>query len=138
MKKKKHLVALATGKTPGRQVSLLFFLLICLPLRLTAQSKPKLSPDQRAGEGLFLRNCAFCHASHKKESPGDIKDPADDPKNAMEGKSIGPSLRIVSTLSDSDVRSFIMQGFPNEMPGFRYGLTPKEIDELISYLRTIH
>jgi mono/diheme cytochrome c family protein len=30
-----------------------------------------------------------------------------------------------------------MQGVPNKMPAFRYGLQPAEIDAIIAYLKTL-
>ena len=34
------------------------------------------------------------------------------------------------------LRGLILKGSPN-MPGFQYGLEPKEMDDLIAYLKTL-
>jgi mono/diheme cytochrome c family protein len=124
-----------------RRASLLGVLLICLPFGLRAQTKSDLTPEQRTGEGLYLRNCAYCHSPRKAESPAAIKGPLDDPKNAMSGPPIGPPLSGLfkgeKALPESAIRLFIVQGFPNKMPGFRYALGSKEINDLISYLKTL-
>jgi hypothetical protein len=39
--------------------------------------------------------------------------------------------------ADEDfLRQFIQQGVPAKMPGFRYDLEPKQIDDIIAYLKT--
>jgi mono/diheme cytochrome c family protein len=38
---------------------------------------------------------------------------------------------------DGDIlRQFVQQGVPGKMPGFRFGLEPKQIDDIVAYLKT--
>jgi mono/diheme cytochrome c family protein len=101
---------------------------------LQAQSNPaatppgaeKLSEEARRGEGLFLQRCSLCHLPRKLKfgSP----------------PVIGPSLSGLFKDAAPDqlkvLRGFILKGGP-DMPGFQYGLEPKEVDDLIAFLKTL-
>lgn len=101
---------------------------------LWAQSKPaataaaaeKLNEQERRGQGLFLQRCSLCHL----------------PRNLKFGSPpvIGPSLSGQFKDAAPDqlkiLQSFILKGGP-DMPGFQYGLEPKEVDDLIAYLKTL-
>jgi mono/diheme cytochrome c family protein len=101
--------------------------------RLTAQNKPdaiqpvaaKLSDQERHGENLFLQRCSLCHLPRKLKfgSPPVI------------GPSLAGQFKEATPEELKTLRGFILKGGPN-MPGFQYGLEPKEIDDLISYLKT--
>lgn len=111
-----------------------FWLMICLifsPRRSLAQSSPpsptprsSVSAQEKRGERLFLQRCALCHL------PKVVK-----PKTLP---SFGPSLSGLFKNAEPDreksVRETILKGSPN-MPGFQYGLEPKDIDDLIAYLK---
>ena len=118
-----------------------FFLLgwgIALPPSWSAQSKqssplaslPVLNDQQRTGRNLFIKNCSLCHLPHKTEN-----------KSTDPGPAIGPLLNGLfhgqKPLSEQVVRTFILRGVPDKMPGFQYGLEPKEIDDIIAYLKTL-
>jgi mono/diheme cytochrome c family protein len=101
---------------------------------LMAQSKAaatppgteKLSDEARRGEGLFLQRCSLCHLPRKLKfgSP-----PVIGPSLSGQFKDAGPDqLKIL--------RGFILKGGP-DMPGFQYGLEPKEVDDLIAYMKTL-
>ena len=101
---------------------------------LLAQSKPaatlpgteKLSEQAKRGEGLFLQRCSLCHLPRKLKfgSP-----PVIGPSLTGQFKDAAPDqLKIL--------RGFILKGGP-DMPGFQYGLEPKELDDLIEYLKTL-
>jgi mono/diheme cytochrome c family protein len=101
---------------------------------LLAQSKPaatlpgteKLSEQVKRGEGLFLQRCSLCHLPRKLKfgSP-----PVIGPSLSGQFKDAAPDqLKIL--------RGFILKGGP-DMPGFQYGLEPKEVDDLIEYLKTL-
>jgi mono/diheme cytochrome c family protein len=101
---------------------------------LLAQSKPaatlpgteKLSEQAKRGEGLFLQRCSLCHLPRKLKfgSP-----PVIGPSLSGQFKDAAPDqLKIL--------RGFILRGGP-DMPGFQYGLEPKEVDDLIEYLKTL-
>jgi cytochrome c2 len=85
--------------------------------------RPVLNEQQRRGEALFVQNCPLCHVpSHQKQTLG-IQ---------------GPILKgMFGADADEDfLRQFIQQGIPGKMPGFRYDLEPKQIDDIIAYLKT--
>jgi mono/diheme cytochrome c family protein len=101
---------------------------------LLAQSKPapalpgseKLSEEQRRGEGLFLQRCSLCHLPRKLKfgSPPVI------------GPSLSGQFKDAAADQLKILRGFILKGGP-DMPGFQYGLEPKEVDDLIAYLKTL-
>jgi len=118
-----------------------FFLLgwaIVLTASLSAQSKPSsplaslpvLNDQQRAGRNLFIKSCSLCHLPHKTEN-----------KSTDPGPAIGPLLdglfRGQKPLSEQVARTIILRGVADKMPGFQYGLAPKEIDDIIAYLKTL-
>jgi mono/diheme cytochrome c family protein len=86
----------------------------------------KLTEQESRGEGFFLQRCSLCHLPRKLKfgSP----------------PVIGPSLSGQFKDADSEqlkvLRGFILKGGP-DMPGFQYGLEPKEVDDLIAYLKTL-
>jgi hypothetical protein len=123
-----------------------WFLLLALgvlsPVVAAAQSSSsKLNERQFAGEGLYLQNCAFCHSEHKLESQSSVHSNATNPKSTTPGTTIGPDIKTwlqhSPAPSDRAVRTVIQQGVPLKMPGYQYGLEPKEIDSIIAYLRTL-
>lgn len=101
---------------------------------LLAQNKPAatspgavtLSDEARRGEGLFLQRCSLCHLPRKLKfgSP-----PVIGPILSGQFKDANPDQMKV-------LRGFILKGGP-DMPGFQYGLEPKEVDDLIAYLKTL-
>ena len=91
-----------------------------------AASSAKLTEQEARGEGLFLQRCSICHLSRnlKFGSP-----PTAGPPLNGQFEAAGPDqLKIL--------RGFILKGGP-DMPGFQYGLDPKQIEDLIAYLKTL-
>jgi mono/diheme cytochrome c family protein len=84
-------------------------------------SSKGLTSAQAAGKKLFVQRCSVCHL------------PALPSYTAY-----GPLLNkaMVAGRGDEAVRLQIMQGSPR-MPGFQYTLSPKEIDQLVVYLKTL-
>jgi len=109
------------------------------PMTLSAQAQQSsssapgsaLNEPQRTGKRLFLQNCALCHVPEPKNT----KDPKD--KGTTVGKPMEILYRGETPRPEAVVRSFIEQGVEGKMPGFRYGLEPKEIDAIIAYLKTL-
>ena len=101
---------------------------------LSAQSKPgatlpaagKLSEQEARGEGLFLQRCSLCHLPRKLKfgSPPVI------------GPSLSGQFKDADPEQQKTLRGFILKGGP-DMPGFQYGLEPKEVDDLVAYLKTL-
>jgi mono/diheme cytochrome c family protein len=87
---------------------------------------PKLSEQESRGENFFRQRCSLCHL----------------PRNLKFGSpaTIGPNLSGVFKEAGPDqqklLRGIILKGSPN-MPGFQYGLEPREVDDLIAYLKTL-
>jgi mono/diheme cytochrome c family protein len=101
---------------------------------LKAQSGPgvtppgttKLSEQESRGEGLFLQRCSLCHLPRKLKfgSPPVI------------GPSLSGQFKDASPEQLKTLRGFILKGGP-DMPGFQYGLEPKEVDDLIAFLKIL-
>ncbi len=88
-----------------------------------------LNEQQQAGRGLFLQNCSYCHLPAKENN-----------KSTAEGTTIGPLLKGLmqgpKPRPEAVVRGFILKGTP-KMPGFQYSFDPKELDQVIAYLKTL-
>jgi mono/diheme cytochrome c family protein len=101
---------------------------------LRAQSKPAatspgavtLSEEAKRGQGLFLQRCSLCHLPRKLKfgSPPVI------------GPSLSGQFKDASPDQMKVLRGFILKGGP-DMPGFQYGLEPKEVDDLIEYMKML-
>lgn len=80
----------------------------------------------RRGEALFYQRCSLCHLPR-------IRKPQTTPGPA-------PSLTGILKNADKDqeiaVRNQIMKG-TERMPGWQYGLKPGQMDDLITYLKTL-
>ncbi len=89
-------------------------------------SRASLSPAQLAGKKLFLQRCSVCHLP-----------PLNAPQNP-DPKPYGPLLSGFVRGGDRETRArnIILKGTAR-MPGFQYGLKPKQIDALIEYLKIL-
>ena len=89
------------------------------------KANPHLSEQEIRGEGLFLQRCSLCHLD----------------KVVKPYKSFGPSLAGIlkgaSPAKERTIRLFISTGVPDKMPGFQYGLSPDDFNDLIAYLKTL-
>ena len=91
--------------------------------RKSAAARPTLNEQQKSGEALFVQNCTLCHMPTNQKKRLKIQVP---PLEGMFGED-----------ADTDVlRQFIQQGVPGKMPAFRFGLDPKQIDDIVAYLKT--
>jgi mono/diheme cytochrome c family protein len=71
---------------------------------------------------LFVQNCPLCHVPSNQKKRLGIQ---------------GPILQGLFT-EDADedpLRQLIQQGLREKMPGFRYALDSKQIDDLIAFLK---
>ena len=91
---------------------------------------PALSEQQRMGEAVFRQQCPLCHLPRKSVG----KDPNE--KGVPREASLS-GLFLKERTQEASVRQIIQQGIPKRMPGFQYILGPKELDDLISYLKTL-
>ena len=85
-----------------------------------AYRKGSLTDAEFNGKKMFQQRCAVCHM------------PLVD-----DGRTYGPALSSESVNGKEPVvREFIRRGTAR-MPGFQYGLEPQEIDDIITYLKTV-
>jgi mono/diheme cytochrome c family protein len=101
-----------------------------LPIRHS--SGTKLTEQQERGAGLFIQRCALCHLSKSFGARG---------SKYCCVSSLGPSLsgmfKNLEPEQEQAMRAIILNGGPTYMPGWKYGLTPKDIDDIIAYLKTL-
>lgn len=95
-------------------------------------SGTKLTEQQERGAGLFIQRCALCHLAKSFGAAG---------SKYCCVSSLGPSLSGMFKNMDPEqeqaMREIILNGGPTYMPGWKYGLEPKEIDDIIAYLKTL-
>ena len=88
----------------------------------TSESSPKLNVTQKHGQLLFQQRCSVCHTM----------------LSVTNRKTYG--TRLYKDLVDGNedlLRQSIMNGREGLMPGFKYGLTASEINDIIEYLKTV-
>jgi mono/diheme cytochrome c family protein len=78
------------------------------------------------GQAWFYQRCSLCHLGRI------IKD---EKFNSM-GPSLSGVLKDASPSREAEIREFIQKG-TLRMPGFQYGLSPRELDEVIAYIKTL-
>lgn len=101
---------------------------LIVPVDLAAQTPggvPK-TDQQKSGEAIFYRSCTFCHVFSAQKK-------ALIPQYLSKTELVG--LYKDPLITDDAVRDVILKGMPGRMPSWQYGLTPKEIDDLIAYLK---
>lgn len=78
--------------------------------------------DVYRGRTVWLQRCAYCHDGVGQPSY----------------HTLGPWLgaETVQMLSESGMRQFIAAG-TTRMPGFRYALTPAQVNDVIAFLKTV-
>jgi mono/diheme cytochrome c family protein len=102
---------------------------------ISAQGKPivkqashsPLNEQQTRGEGLFMQRCSLCHLLRHTKAPPP--------------PTVGPDLSgvfkdITPDQQQGLVDLFILKGTAR-MPGFKYALDQKELDDLVSFLKTL-
>ena len=100
------------------------FVLVLAVAPLRAQSTPGVAsnPEEaRRGEKLFVQRCSLCHLGVPPAY-----------------KTYGPLLskELIAQRGEDAIRKTIMEGTPR-MPGWKYGLKPADIDQIITYLKTV-
>ena len=81
-----------------------------------------LTDQQKTGQRIFQQRCSVCHTLPTIQST----------------KTYGPALYKELVNGNEDrITEFIRSGSPGKMPGFRYGLEPKEIEAIVEYLKTV-
>ncbi len=113
---------LATGACLG-------FALVALLPPLSAQGGavrpapgvPRTDQEQ-SGEAFFYQRCPLCHVYTARTA-------------AARSRTDLVGLYKQPSITDEAVRALVMAGMPGRMPSFRYTFTPKELDDLIAYLK---
>jgi mono/diheme cytochrome c family protein len=108
-----------------RSVLVCAFLFIVLPLAIHAQQKPNtkstLTEAEREGRRIFQQKCAVCHI-----------------RASSAAGQYGPGLFKGTVAGKEDAtRKAIMDGTGDRMPGWKYALQPRQIDAVLSYLKTL-
>ena len=125
-------------KSSALAIPLLLFVALFASARgVIAQSKPpglpmpnpNLNDQEKRGQHLFIQRCGLCHQSKYSKSRSDSEPPA--VWANLEGL-----LKDAKPEKERTVREFILKGTLN-MPGFQYALEPKEVDDLIAYMKTL-
>ena len=114
---------------------LLALYLVGLAIKLPAQTSQasaskassSLNDQEMRGEGLFLQRCSLCHLPQARRQV---------PSSQPYGPYLASLLKNAGAEKEKAVREIILKGGPR-MPGFQYGLTTKEIDDLIAYLKIL-
>ena len=103
----------------------LLTLLLGSPLAAQQPASPKLSPQETHGEMLFFQRCSLCHLPP-------LVGPADSARLPF-----GPLLYgFMDTPRNADrARQVIMIGGA-QMPGFQYGLSASEVDDVVAFLKS--
>lgn len=102
----------------------LFVLFMFLPQAQDAQDSPaakSLSKEEKMGQKIYVQRCSVCHLGlpPKYETYGPVLD-----------------QQIIAARGDAKVREKIMDG-SQRMPGWKYGLKPADVDNVIAYLKTV-
>lgn len=97
---------------------------IALAAGLSAQqpSTPPAAPASvDAGKKLFVQRCSVCHLP---------------PLGPGEPRSLARSVVgfVKTKQAEGVARQIIQNGIPSRMPGFKYGLQPDEIDQIVAYM----
>jgi mono/diheme cytochrome c family protein len=106
-------------------LSVAFFtalVVVISPFFATGSPRPSTQASSDMGAAIFRKSCSVCHSIR----PGEAK----------VGPSLYGALREGSGHSEQAVRQAIADG-KGTMPGFKEKLEPREIDDLLKYLRTL-
>ena len=98
------------------------FLHLALPLSAQTVVTQR-SPAEAAREGkkMFQQRCSVCHM----------------PPVLGDATPFGPLLSTESVVRKADQAREIIAHGARRMPGFKYGLEPQEIDNIIAYIKTV-
>jgi mono/diheme cytochrome c family protein len=90
---------------------------------------PNLNDQEKRGEYLFLQRCALCHVTkYGKEVAA--------PRHPPVWVNLEGLFKDADSSKETEVRGFILEG-TSRMPGWKYTLEAKQIDDLIAYLKTL-
>jgi mono/diheme cytochrome c family protein len=99
--------------------ALILFALATWPVVASAQ-QANLTESQMNGRRILTQNCNICHLPQNPGSP-----------------TYGPRLSKSSANGDDNLMKQVIQTGLVKMPGWRYTLSDSEINDIISYVRTL-
>ena len=104
-----------------RSLLLVFALIVFVPQVKSQEAGKSLSDHEQKGQKLYFQRCSICHLSVPRRY-----------------QMYGPPLHqeIVAARGDDALRLKIMEGSLT-MPGWKYTLKPADVDDIISYLKTV-
>jgi mono/diheme cytochrome c family protein len=91
----------------------------------TQSQNKKLTEQEIRGEGVFLQRCSLCHLPLKEKG-----------RTTRYAPPLGGVFKDADPDQEKDLRGIILKG-TDRMPGWQYVLEPKDLDDLITYLRTL-
>ena len=80
----------------------------------------RLDEPEREGRRLFVQSCGICHM-----------------KPTLTSQRYGPALHAETVAGKEEGVQALILGGSERMPGFRYALTPQQIDAIIRYLARV-
>jgi mono/diheme cytochrome c family protein len=108
-----------------RSVAISVFLLTAFPQVIQAQQQPGaksvLTEAQREGRRVYQQKCAVCHV----------------PVSSLARQYAPVLFRGVIAGREESIRKTIVDGSADRMPGWKYTLQAKQIDDVIDYLKTL-
>lgn len=106
-------------------LSIVFFtslVVVISPLFATGSQSASTQTSSDRGAAIFRKSCSVCHSVRSGET--------------KVGRSLYGVVREGSGRSEETARQVIANG-KGTMPGFKEKLEPREIDDLLEYLRTL-
>jgi mono/diheme cytochrome c family protein len=104
-----------------RQIALLLIPLATASMPLIASAQNNLTPEQARGRMIVTQNCNICHL----------------PQSFGSQQTYGPLLNRASANGDDALMRTVIENGLVKMPGWKYSLTPQDINDVISYIKIL-
>lgn len=103
--------------------ALAFFLvpLAAASLPMIASAQDNLTPAQARGRMIVTQNCNICHL----------------PQSYGSQQTYGPLLSKASANGDDSLMKTVIENGLVKMPGWKYSLTPQQINDVIAYIKIL-
>ena len=92
-----------------------------------SSARSGLNEKEMRGKGSFLQSCSLCHLPPPEFKPR---------MRPSSGPVLSGLFKNAKPEKEKTVREIILKGTP-KMPGFQHSLSPREIDDLIAFLKTL-
>jgi mono/diheme cytochrome c family protein len=90
-------------------------------LPVIASAQQTLTPAQARGRMIVTQNCNICHL----------------PQSYGSQQTYGPLLNRASANGDDALMKTVIENGLVKMPGWKYSLTPQEINDTIAYIKIL-